>query len=143
MESIKLQKIIEFSLLEINDLARHLFPTNKHPRLALNRVIKGIGKLSSAQVSKLSGLVGIPIEELYRGTWKTKTNINNMVYTFSSDEFTAELDVKTWTTKLFHKKSLFHEEIIYSSSLSMKEYIDSLNLIIFNTIKNESNVNSY
>ena len=38
-------------------------------------------------------------------------------------DYRAELNAETWTTKLFHKHSLFHEFIIHSSSISISEYI--------------------
>ena len=86
---INLKKIV--LKMEKKEIAKQLFPGNKYPVLALNRVIAGEGSLDANQISKLSKLSGIPIEKLF-------------------DK--VELDKITWIIKIFRNKNLFHEETI-------------------------------
>lgn len=135
MRTIKVKDIIENSGLAIQEVAEQLFPNNKFPRLALNRVMTGESILNSDQVSKLSLLTGIPIEKLYSGnSWEAK--YVGHTHVFNTEEFRAELDTQTWVTKIFHKDSLFHESVIHSGSTPLSVYFKELDSII-NNFKNK------
>lgn len=136
MNFIDIGKLIKDKNLSKKEIAFQLFPDIKYPRLALNRVIKGEGLLNSDQISKLALLTGISIPDLFsQKDWKTE--VNSKVYQFSSGEFIAKLDTETWITKVFHKKSLFHESVIHKKTISISEYIKELNLIITKYKNNE------
>ena len=129
MKTIALDKIIEKKKLDKKDLAQRLFPGNKYASLSLNRVIKGDGFLDSNQISLLSELTGIAIGNLYSGNeWDLKNNKGLTVLT--SGNFRAELDTKTWVTKVFDNDSLFHESVIHSGTTSLSVYLTQLSEII-------------
>lgn len=131
MRKIKVKEIIEIRGLDIKEVARQLFPKNKYPDLALNRVIKGKNVLDADQISKLSLLAGIPISGLFSGeNWNAISGKG--VHVFTNGEFRAELDSETWITKIFHKGSMFHESIISSGSTPVSEYLSQLDIIINN-----------
>lgn len=131
MKTIDLKKLIESSDLDSKEVAKQLFPKNKYPDLALNRVMKGLNVLDADQISKLSLLSGVPISELFSGgEWKGSTAQN--VHVFTNGEYRAELDPQTWITKVFHKGSLFHDSIIHSGSTPINEYLHELDQIIIN-----------
>ena len=131
MRTIKVKEIIETRGLDIKEVARQLFPKNKYPDLALNRVIKGKNVLDADQISKLALMAGLPISELFSGgNWKAVARKG--VHVFTNGEFRAELDSETWITKIFHKDSMFHESIIHSGSTPVSEYLSQLDLIINN-----------
>lgn len=137
METINIKKIIVENGLNTQDVAIHLFPTNKHPNLALNRIIKGEGELNSVQVSKLASLADITIQQAYSGEWTPK-NLDN-ICTIVTTEFLAELNTDTWKTKLFHKKSLFHQDNLSWDGLTPLGYINYLNNIIYYNTNKEKN----
>ena len=115
--------------LEPKEVAQQLFPGNKYPRLALNRVISGGSVLDANQVSKLALLVGLPIDELYNGgNWKAKSMRG--LHIFTNEEYRAELNTETWVTKIFHKDSLLHESIIHSGAIPLNEYLHKLEIQI-------------
>lgn len=131
MRKIKVKEIIEARGLDIKEVARQLFPKNKYPDLALNRVIKGKSVLDADQISKLALMAGLQLSELFSGeNWKATAHKG--VHVFTNGEFRAELDSETWITKVFHKDSMFHESIIHSGSTPVDEYLSQLDIIINN-----------
>ncbi len=138
MKPIDLKKIIEENGLSESELANQLFPGNKFSKKALTRVIKGQSELSATQISKLAFLLGTDINSLFdSNSWKTKSDKD--LITFEKDGYRAELNTRTWTTKVYENDSLFHEEILQKSSIKLSEYLHFLNNLIIN--KNESNGN--
>ena len=131
MRTINVKKIIESRGLDFKEVAHQLFPKNKYPGLALNRVIKGKSVLDADQISKLALMSGLKISELFSGeNWKYVSGKG--VHVFTNGEFRAELDSGSWVTKIFHKDSMFHESILHSGSTPVSEYLSQLDLIINN-----------
>ena len=140
MSKIRIKEIIESQGLNIKEVAKQLFPKNKYPRLALNRVMSGEAFLDSEQMSKFALIAGVEVQDLYmKSGWKQKSK--GKLFTFTNGEFKAELDTENWTTKIFHNESLFHDSVITSGFVSLSEYIDSLNSIITKYTENESSEN--
>lgn len=130
MKTIDLSKIIEDRGLNTKEVAKELFPKNKYPKLALDRVIKGEAFLDTNQVSRLSLITGVPIQFLYsNGEWKTTSKEEGIV-TFQTGEYRAELNTGEWITKIYHKGSIFHESVIHQESITLSKYLKSLTELI-------------
>ena len=137
-ELIKVGEIIKARGLDVDEVARQLFPTHKYPDLALRRVIQHKGSLTPEQVSKLALLADLTISDIFYGeNWKASTGRD--LHVFTNKSFRAELDPNTWVTRLFHNDSLFHESIIYSGSTPLSKYFAQLNILINNFINSEKN----
>lgn len=134
MNKINITKIIADNNLNKKNVAEQLFPGNKYSSLALNRVIAGEGKLDSDQISKLALLADISIEEIYGVKFTVKGKEKKMFFEY--EDFKAELNRETWTTKVFHNDSLFHESIIHKSTIALSDYLEELTNII-NKFKND------
>lgn len=129
MKTINVKNIIETAKLDKNEVAMQLFPENKFPVLALNRVINEELPLDANQISKLSLLANIPIGEMFSGeNWKASLKGN--IHTFTNGEYRAELNTDTWITKVFHNNSRIHEELIHSKAIPLSDYLNKLDLII-------------
>jgi len=128
MKTIDLETIIHESIYTKDAVADHLFPENKYPRLALRRVLNKKANLDSEQISKLSLMVDLSISELYGDNFTMQTREKKMVFTYG--DYEAVLDTSTWSTKVFNKKSLFHEFILHKKTIVLSEYLHELNLII-------------
>lgn len=128
MKVIKIKEVIDRNGLDFEETAKHLFPRNKYPRLALNRVIAGEAVLDADQISKLSLLSGVAIEDLFSGNWEVQRKPGKIV--IQSEDYRAELDTESWITSVFHKKSLIHESVIHSGSISLQNYIDAIETVI-------------
>jgi len=137
MRTIDVEQVIEKSGLSTKEVAKQLFPGNKYPKLALNRVISGEAFLDSNQISKLATLVGVSVSTLYTSGWKFESKKDLVV--FSNESFRAELNTKTWITKIFDNDSLFHESVIHSHTIQLSEYIKKINLIINNKQNGKTN----
>ena len=131
MKKIDLSKLIEDKGYDFNKLADELFPGNLHPRLALNRVMKGKAVLDANQISKLSFILDVPISELFESkNWSALTKREGIHY-FKNGEYEAELDMKTWVTKVYKNNSLFHTFVLASKSCTLEEYFNKLNKIVY------------
>lgn len=137
MNTIDLKAIIEAKNLNTKIVAQQLFPTNQYPVLALNRVIAGQSLLDSMQISKFAMLANMSIDELYtnRG-WKADSK--DGIHTFNNGEYLAELNTKTWTTKIYHNNSMIHEEVIHAKDTPLNQYLEALNNVILNIKSNEN-----
>lgn len=133
MQSIDLNTIMQEREISKSRLAKLLFPNNSYPELALKRILKGYALLDADQISKLALYLDVSIGYLYNGRdWTSKPITAEGTLSFCNGDYRAELK-KTragWHTRLFHKKSLFHEEVINSDTVKLKEYLHNLNLLI-------------
>ena len=130
MKTIDLKKLMEDLNLDPKQIAKELFPKNAYPKLALDRVVKGEAFLDTNQLSRLSLVTGVSIQSLYSyGGWDFISSPEGVI-TFSTGEYKAELNIAEGTTKLYHKGSIFHEEIIHSGAIPLSEYLDALNKLI-------------
>lgn len=129
MSKIDVGRIIKKAGLDKKDVADQLFPDNKFSHLALRRVIIGNGLLNSEQISKLASLSGMTVSELFGPTeWRNFAQEGKII--FENNDYRAELDTVAWTTKIFHKGSMFHEEIIHSKMVPLTDYLQNLDTVI-------------
>lgn len=137
MKTIDLNKIMTDKNLDKKEIAKLLFPENKHASLALSRILKGEAELDAAQINRLSNYTNIPIQDLYKKEgWKMESNSMDFIE-FYKDDFKAHLNTTNWTTRVFHNGSMFHEEIIHDGFIPLSTYIGKLEEIINN--KNKEN----
>lgn len=128
MKTINLKSIIEANGLDAGTVAEQLFPKNKFPVLALNRLLAGGGELDAMQISKLALMADCTIENLYGRKWKAASK--ESIHTFTSDDYVAHLDTDNWTVKIFHKKSLIHEHLILDRCITVSALLEKINQII-------------
>lgn len=130
MKTIALAEIIKEKDLDIDMLSKQLFPSVKYPRHALTRVMRGEGQLDAEQISKLSAITNIPIEELFTVEgWKTKGSKEG-IFEFTLGEYSAIVDLPNSKTVIMHSGSSFHEEIIHDKSISLSKYLKHLTQVI-------------
>lgn len=131
MNNFNLKNIIEQHGLNTKTLAAELFPSNAYPMIALTRVINGDSQLNADQISKLSFISGVPIENLFDGAkWKSNHNANSSTLVFESESYRIELDMELWTSKVFDKDSLIHESVVSDRFLPMSEYLQNIDNLI-------------
>lgn len=130
MNLIDLDTIIARQSLDKGVIASQLFPTNNHPRAALNRVLRGEAKLDSEQLSRLALILNCSVADLYQGAnWKT-VKANKGEIALESGRFKAVLRTDTWITELYDLDSLFHTSVIHSGAIELSAYIELLNTYI-------------
>lgn len=139
MNKFNLADVIEKYNLDTKKIAVELFPENKYQMIALSRVINGEALLDTDQISKLSFLIGVPINELFQGgNWVNRPiKASDNIMIFENGEYRAELDRDTWITKIYHLNSIFHESVIVDGdSLPLAQYLSELDKLILNNNKN-------
>ena len=130
MKIIDLGLIISKLGLDVSFVAEQLFPQNKYPMLALNRVMEQETYLNEVQIAKLSAITGLTISDLFNKDRWIYCGAEDNIHRFEFGEYTAELNLSTWVTKLFHLKSLHHETILTKNTTSLSDYFNLLNTII-------------
>ena len=117
--------------LKKSEIAKELFPGNKHPLLAFNRVLKGESELNASQITRLALILNVSVEEILRPNgWKYQSSKDPNTLKLIRGEFTAVLNTQTWATIVYHNASLFHEQILHGPAISLNEYISYLNKTI-------------
>ena len=130
MSTINLEEIIKNSQVDEKFLSEQLFPGNAYPMLALKRVKKGEANLDSSQIVKLSELTGISIENLFeKEGWKSSSNPSGLLI-FENGDFRAELNRTDWTTKIYHKGSLFEDMLIHDKNTLLSTFLEKIEEII-------------
>jgi hypothetical protein len=129
MKEVNVKQIIADKKLDANEIAKQLFPGNKFPRLALNRVMSGGAYLDSMQLSKLAHIIGVSIDSLYnRGSWKPSHKNRQVIFT--NGRYKAILDVDTSITRIYDNDSLIHDSVIHTGATPLNEYLELINKII-------------
>lgn len=130
VNTLNIEKIIQDSGLDINAVAAELFPKNKYPTLALNRVFANESQLDVDQLAKLAALLGVPTYRLLRdNTWEIKSKGKDVLEMRMGD-YKVLINYKENNSKIFHKGSLFHETLLHKNSIPLSQYISSINQII-------------
>lgn len=134
--TINLRELIEQRGLKTREVAEFLYPDNKFPQVALQRVLDGKALLNSEQVSRLAAWLGISTDSLYKGGWSSEFEGETCILT--NGNYRAELSIRTGETKVFHLGALFHEIILHDPAISLSQYVELLNAIIKNHQAHES-----
>ena len=131
MQKIKLAETIEALNLNKKEVAEILFPSNKFPVMALDRVLDGDAVLNADQISRLALFANVSLSSLFTGEgWGCKTR--GGIHTFTNGEFVAKVNLEAGYVYMFHNKTLFHSENLISKSINLVELVEFLNKQILN-----------
>ena len=131
MQKIKLAETIEELNLDKREVAETLFPGNKFPKMALDRVLDGEAVLNADQISRLALFANVSLSSLFTGEgWGCKSRGTQHIFT--SGEFVAQVDMEAGKVDMFHKSTLFHSENLISKSINLVELVEFLNKQILN-----------
>lgn len=129
METFNLTKVLEYYKPDMTNLAAILFPTVKHPKLALDRVIRGEATLDIEQIQSLASYLGVFISDLLTiDSWKSADSPNESLV-LRKGEYIAKLNYKGSFLVLHKGNELIKEEII-NTAMPVSEFIDHLNNLI-------------
>jgi hypothetical protein len=127
---IQLSKLIKERNLDRNQLAPVLFPTAKHPRMSVTRLLSGKSKLTEEQIYRLSIFTGLSIDALYEQTLCWKQHTHKGLVRFTTDSYSAIYSPSTGITKVYHLSSLIATHTISSPHQTIEQYLSALNDII-------------
>ena len=126
---IDIEKIIKEGGLDPIEVAGRLFPGNKFPTLALNRIKRKKAVLDENQILELSRILNVPPSDLFEDKdWGRKTV--GGVHVFTKGSFKAVLNMQSWVTRISREGSFLYEFVLVHKACTVTEYTDKLNSII-------------
>lgn len=129
MESFNINSIIEHYKLNIESLAKILFPTVKYPKQAFDRILKGEASLNIIQIESLANYIGVLVSDLFSmDTWKSSTE--NEYLTLIKGQYKVKLNYNGAFISIYKNDVLIDQKISNIPSMTIQEFIHFLDNII-------------
>lgn len=129
---INLRKLMQDRNLDRNHLALVLFPENKHPAMALTRLLANRNSMNEEQIFRLSMYTGLTVDALYTESQHWKTEHTGGLVRFTRDKYTAIYSPATGITKVYHLESLLATHVLSKPTQPLQEYLQEINTVIIN-----------
>ena len=135
MEQFNINSVIEHYKLNIEDVAKVLFPAVKYPKQALDRILKGESHLDIVQVEKLANYIGVLVTDLFSAnTWKGSAAEDGCL-TLLKGQYKAKLNYNGVYLSIYKDNVLIEQKISNVPDMTIQEFINFLD----NLIKNYEN----
>lgn len=136
MEQFNINSVIEHYKLNIEDLAKVLFPTVKYPKQAFDRVLKGETELDIRQIETLASHIGVLVTDLFSiDTWKGFSEDGYL--TLQKGQYKVKLNYNGVYLSIYKDNVLVEQSISNIPNMTVQEFINFLD----NLIKNYENGN--
>lgn len=136
MEQFNINSVIEHYKLNIEDLAKVLFPTVKYPKQAFDRVLKGETELDIKQIEALASHIGVLVTDLFSiDTWKSFSEDGYL--TLQKGQYKVKLNYNGVYLSIYKDNVLIEQTISNVPNMTVQEFINFLD----NLIKNYENGN--
>ena len=136
MEQFNINNVIEHYKLNIEDLAKVLFPTVKYPKQAFDRVLKGETELDIRQIETLASHIGVLVTDLFSiDTWKGFSEDGYL--TLQKGQYKVKLNYNGVYLSIYKDNVLIEQSISNVPNMTVQEFINFLD----NLIKNYENGN--
>lgn len=128
MSQFNINGIIRDYSLDVDELAKVLFPFTKYPKQAFARILKGEASLSVEQIELLAAHIGVLTSQLFAlDTWKDASE--NGMLAFKKGVFLAKLNHGNSFLTLY-KNGEVVEQGFCDNSISLKEFTEYLDNLI-------------
>ena len=129
MEQFNINSVIEHYKLNIEDLAKVLFPTVKYPKQAFDRVLKGETNLDIKQIETLASHIGVLVTDLFSaGTWKSSSEDGCL--TMLKGDYKVKLNYNGVFVSIYKNNNLIKQKISNVPDMTMHEFINYLDNFI-------------
>ena len=134
MEQFNINSVIEHYKLNIEDLAKVLFPTVKYPKQAFDRVLRGETELDIKQIEALASHIGVLVTDLFSiDTWKSFSEDGYL--TLQKGQYKVKLNYNGVYLSIYKDNVLIEQKISNVPDMTIQEFINFLD----NLIKNYEN----
>ena len=134
MNQFNINSVIEHYGLNIEELAKVLFPNVKYPKLAFDRIIKGEANLDITQIEVLASYIGVLVQDLFSvDTWKASYEDN--CFTVTKGAYKVKLNYNGVFMFFYKDNKPIGENITNAPSMTIKEFVNYID----NFIKNYEN----
>ena len=131
MKQFNINNIIERYSLDIDTLAKVLYPTVKYPKQAFDRVLKGETDLDISQVERLAAHIGILVSDLFLAdTWKGLSEDGCL--TMVKGNYKVKLNYNGVFLSIYKNGMLVSQQISNVPDMTMREFINFLDNFIKN-----------
>lgn len=137
MEQFNINSVIEHYKLNVEDLAKVLFPTVKYPKQAFDRVLKGETDLDIKQIETLASHIGVLVTDLFSvNTWKGSSEDGCLI--MLKGEYKVKLNYKGVYISIYKNNELIYQKLSNVPDMTVNEFINFLD----NFIKDYENGNN-
>lgn len=134
MKQFNINRVIEYYKLNMEDLAKVLFPTVKYPKQAFDRVLKGETDLDIRQIEALASYAGVLVTDLFSvDTWKGSSEDGCL--TLLKGDYKVRLNYNGVFVSIYKNTELIEQKISNVPNMTMQEFINYID----NFIKNYEN----
>lgn len=110
-------------------MAEVMFPGAKHPKRALDRLIKGEQAIDMEQLRKLAFYIGVPMQDLLSSkTWAGTTE--DGCITFRKENYKAKLNYRNVFLSIYRDDALVLQEFGSMGNMTLNEFIEYLDLTV-------------
>lgn len=137
MTQVDLSQLIEAYGIDAGVLSLLLFPKNKFPMSALNRMLNEKMLLNSEQLAALSEFLNIPVDALFtrEGGWSSKEITKNSI-SFTKDGFVVTLNLATFVTNISKDNEVLANHTLVKKGITLRDYLQLIDIHI-NQIKQQ------
>ncbi len=127
---VNVKKIFNDYRLDVEILARQLFPKNTYPVKALSRVFKNQALLNSSQLYTLAEAIGANVSDLYKIGKESKLNKQGGTVRVSvGGGGVAQLHLRELKPRTTHGGNTFYHD----KNIPLNDYIDKIHFLIKNS----------
>ena len=135
MKQLDIQTLIESHQLDYKKFAEALFPANKFPTFALDRLVKGKTELTETQIFRIASFLNTSVPELYEPKkslgWRLTLRTSARRLELSRGKYDAICELQTGKTYVFHEhKQIGSFTTGGTPDISINEYLLILNKYI-------------
>lgn len=119
MQILDLRTIIDSSGVDQLELAAAIFPENRQPKAAFERILKRDAYLNELQISRLANFIGCSVPELYLKS--RDLSFEDDLILLNVGENSARLDLRNMRLIIHKNGTLIHDQILMKKGLSVDE----------------------
>lgn len=140
MQKIDIRRLTKISGISITEMGVKLFPENKQPYKAINRVMAGKAILDAKQIAKLAEVLNVPIGLLFTDdAWLMTAPKDRRIFQFRNYDFLAEFNRDTNETTISCGDSVYFEKIQHEEGITLDKYLTQIAELIIKYKQNEHN----
>jgi hypothetical protein len=130
-QEFNITKVIELYRLDVNEVAKALFPTVRYKKLALDRVLRGEATINTEQLRALAELAGVLTSDLF-DIDKWKGSMEDGCLTFLKGDYKAKLNYNGAWLSLYKNNELIKQEM-FTPNMTLDEFIQHITELTINT----------
>ena len=136
-QKFEISKIIEKYNLDLDDVAKVLFPSVRYRKQALDRILRDEASINTEQLHALADFIGVLVSDLFTiSSWKGSMEDNCLI--FVKGMYKAKLNYNGAWLSIYKDNNLIKQEM-FTANLTLEDFINHIDNLI-NTYENETRI---